>query len=105
VTANVDLSLGDKIYGYREDQYLVVGGNLVVRPNGDAAGDMVLAENIDSLGFTFRTASGATTTEWKTMRSVSLAVRARTSTLDPRLKPPGYRKITLPMNVILRNKV
>lgn len=101
----VNLDVGDRIYGYREDQYLLIGGNLVIRPNGDAAADMVLAENIDSLGFTFRTESGAVTTDWKFMRSVSLTVRARTSTIDPRLKPPGYRKITLPMNVILRNKV
>lgn len=101
----VDLDVGDRIYGYREDQYLLIDANLVIRPNGDAAADMVLAENIDSLGFIFRTESGAVTTDWKTMRSVSLTVRARTSTLDPRLKPSGYRKITLPMNVILRNKV
>ncbi len=105
LTANVDLGVGDLVYGYREDHYLLTGDSLVVRPNGSLASQMVLAENIDSLGFTFRNSSGSATTIWKTMRSVSVSVRARTSKIDRHLKPPGYRKITLPMNVILRNKV
>lgn len=105
LTANVDLNVGDLVYGYREDKYLIVGDSLVIRPNGSAANQMVLAENIDSLGFTFRDKNGAATTIWKNMRSVSVAVRARTSKIDRHLKPPAYRKITLPMNVILRNKV
>lgn len=101
----VDLNVGDKIYGYREDQYLLSGSDLVMRPDGVAGSDMVLAENIDSLGMTFRTAAGTATTNWALMRSVSITVRARTQRADPRLPKPGYRKITLPMNVILRNKV
>jgi prepilin-type N-terminal cleavage/methylation domain-containing protein len=105
VTTAVTLSVGDRIFAYREDHYLLSGGNLVVRPNGDAAQQMVLAEGIDSLGVTFRTATGAATTNWKLMRSASLTVRARTEKPDPKLPPPGYRKITLPMNVILRNRI
>jgi prepilin-type N-terminal cleavage/methylation domain-containing protein len=101
----VDLSIGDMIYGYREDQYLRVGDTLVVRPNGNVATQMVLAENIDSLGFTFLTAAGVTTTTWSQMRSASILVRARTARPDPRLPPPGYHKISLPMNVMMRNKV
>lgn len=105
VATAVNLDVGDKIYGYREDQYLLSGSDMVMRPDGVAASDMVLAENIDSLGMTFRTESGTATTSWKLMRSVSITVRARTLRADPSLPKPGYRKITLPMNVILRNKV
>jgi len=104
VTA-VRLAVGDRIFGYREDHYLLSGGNLVIRPNGTVGSEMVLAENIDSLGFTFRDAKGLSTTLWKDMRSVSMTVRARTAKADPRLPPPGYRKISLPMNIILRNRI
>jgi len=105
LTSTVDLSIGDMVYGYREDQYLLLGDSLIIYPNGIAANQMVLAEDIDSLGMTFRDQNGNATTDWKNMRSVSITVRARTAQLDPRLKPPAYHKITLPMNVILRNKV
>jgi Tfp pilus assembly protein PilW len=107
ITTPVDLSVGDRVYGYREDQYLLAGTaktDLVLRPDGNSAAQMVLAENIDSLAFVFKDAAGATTTSWKTMRSAQITVRARTSMKDPRLAT-GYRKITLPMNVILRNRL
>ena len=67
------LAVGDRIFGYREDYYLLSGGNLIIQPNGDAAAQMVLAENIDSLGVTFRNATGGATTLWKDMRSASFA--------------------------------
>jgi prepilin-type N-terminal cleavage/methylation domain-containing protein len=105
VTPAVRLAVGDRIYGYREDYFLLKSGNLIIRPNGVAASEMVLAENIDSLGFTFLDAQGRSTSSWKNMRSASLLVRARTSKPDPSLPPPGYRKISLPMNVILRNRI
>ncbi len=106
LTSSVRLSVGDRIFGYREDHYLVSGGNLIIRPNGaTGASEMALAENIDSLGFTFRNSAGAPTTAWKDMRSASLLVRARTAKPDPHLPKPGYRKIALPMNVILRNRI
>lgn len=106
LTTGVLLNVGDRIFGYREDHYLASGGNLIIRPNGaTGAAEMALAENIDSLGFTFRNSAGAATTDWKNMRSASLLVRARTAKPDPHLPPPGYRKITLPMNVILRNRI
>jgi prepilin-type N-terminal cleavage/methylation domain-containing protein len=104
---SVTLSVGDRVYGYREDQYLLggaTGTDLLIRPNGNAAEQMVLAENIDSLGFTFKDAGGAIVTTWKSMRSASLAVRARTAIADNRI-PGKYRKLTLPMNVILRNRI
>ncbi len=103
--SDVDLDVGDKIYGYREDQYVLSSGDLIIRPNGDPTLDMVLAENIDSIGFTFKTQGGVITTNWNTMKSVSIVVRARTERVDSHLPPPGFHKISLPMNVLLRNKV
>ena len=105
ITAAVSLAMGDRVFGYREDRYVLSGGNLIVRPNGSTAGQMLLAENIDSLGVTFRDAQGRTTTSWPAMRSASVSVRARTPRPDPRLPPPGYRTVTLPMNIILRNRI
>ncbi len=105
VITAVALAIGDKVYGYREDVYALSGSDLVIRPSGNISAQMVLAENIDSLGITFLTNAGVTTTAWKTMRSAKITVRARTERPDPKLPAPGYRKITLPMNIILRNKV
>ncbi len=103
--SDVDLDVGDKIYGYREDQYVLSGGDLIIRPNADPTLDMVLAESIDSIGFTFLTRLGAKTTNWKMMKSASIVVRARTERVDAHLSPPDYHKISLPMNIMLRNKV
>jgi len=107
ITVAVDLSVGDRVYGYREDQYLLGGASgtdLILRPDGNVNAQMVLAENIDSLGFAFKDAAGGVAASWKTMRSAQISVRARTAMSDPRLAG-GYRKITLPMNVILRNRL
>jgi Tfp pilus assembly protein PilW len=107
ITNAVDLSVGDRVYGYREDQYLLAGSSktdLVLRPDGNTAAQMVLAENIDSLVFDFKDAAGKSTPTWSLMRSAQITVRARTAMSDPRLKG-GYRRITLPMNVILRNRL
>jgi prepilin-type N-terminal cleavage/methylation domain-containing protein len=105
VTAPINLSAGDKIYGYREDEYSLSGSDLIIRPNGNAAMQMVLSENIDSVGFTFLTVAGTPTTNWKWMRSASITVRARNERPDPKLPAPGWHMISLPMNVILRNKI
>jgi prepilin-type N-terminal cleavage/methylation domain-containing protein len=105
LTATVDLSPGDRVYGYRDDQYALSGSDLVILPDSSSAAQMVLAENIDSLSITFLTRAGAVTTSWKTMKSASILVRARTEKKDPKLPAPGYHKISVPMNVILRNKI
>jgi hypothetical protein len=105
ITSAVSLGMGDRIFGYREDRYVLSAGNLIVRPNGSTSGQMVLAENIDSLGVTFRDAQGRSTTSWPAMRSASISVRARTARPDPKLPAPGYRKVTLPMNIILRSRI
>lgn len=107
LTAAVDLSVGDRVYGYREDQYLLGGTSgvdLILRPDGVVGAQMVLAENIDSLAFAFKDANGTTVTAWNRMRSAQITVRARTALSDPRLAT-HYHKITLPMNVILRNRL
>jgi hypothetical protein len=83
----------------------LVSDSLIIRPGGNASLQVTLAENIDSLGITFRDSKGVAVTAWKSMRSASISVRARTTKSDPRLPAPGYRLITLPMNVIMRNKV
>jgi hypothetical protein len=106
LTTSITLSAGDRIYGYREDQYsLTAAGNLIICPNGNSAAQMVLSENIDLLTFAFLDVAGNATATWKVMRSASITVRARTEIPDPRLPPPGYRMITLPMNIMLRNKI
>lgn len=105
LTRDVRVVVGDRIYGYREDHYLLSGGNLIIRPNGSPSEEMVLAEHIDHLEFTFRDERNRPTTVWQDMRSASFTVRARTAKPDPKLPPPGYRTITLPMNVILRNRI
>lgn len=100
------LSVGDMVYAYRIDAYLVSGTNLILRPEGDATKDMVLAENIDSLGVTFKKTDATTATTWSNMRSAVLGVRARTAVRDPRIKADsGYHKIRMTMNLLLRNKI
>ena len=105
VTATVVLAVGDKVYGYREDEYDVSGTDLVLKPNGSVSTQMVLAENIDSIGIVFRKIDKSATTTWSVMRSASVTVRARTEMKDLGLSPPDYRKITLSMNVIMRNRI
>jgi prepilin-type N-terminal cleavage/methylation domain-containing protein len=104
ITQDIDLAIGDRVYGYREDEYLIDGSDLVLRPDGNAATQMVIAENIDSLGFTFKDDNGLPTSSWRKMRSAHVSVRARTAARDPRITD-GYRKITVPMNVIMRNRI
>ncbi len=99
------LSVGDQIYGYREDQYALSGSDLVIRPNGSVAQEMVLAEDLDSVGVTFLTTAGIPTSAWDKMRSASVTVRARTNKIDVHLEPAGYHKISLSMNIMFRNKI
>jgi prepilin-type N-terminal cleavage/methylation domain-containing protein len=105
LSSAVNLDVGDKVYGYREDEYLLSGSDLVIRPNGVAGNQMILAEDIQSLDFIFRTDLGVATTNWDLMRSASISVVARTDKIDPNLSPPGYHTIALPMNVMFRNKI
>lgn len=101
----VALAMGDRIYGYREYLYLVSDGNLLLRPDGPDGVDLVLAENIDSLGFTFLDRDERPTWSWRDMQTATITVRARTSRPDPKLPAPGYRMSTATMNVHLRNRM
>ena len=84
-------------------RYFLSGTNFCV----DSAAN-VQAENIDSLGITFRDSNHVATTDWSNMVSVSLYVRARTASKDPKYKCPGfgdgYHRLALNMDFRLRNK-
>ncbi|HLP40281.1 MAG TPA: hypothetical protein VK465_02130 [Fibrobacteria bacterium] len=99
LAAGVNVKPGDAVYAYAEDVYSLSGTNLML-------GDMVLAENIDSLSLSFFTAGKAHTSQWYAMRSARVEVVARTRLKDPDLaKDGGYRKLTLSTDVLLRNRL
>jgi hypothetical protein len=99
LASSVNLQPGDAIYAYAEEEYRLVGSNLML-------GNMVLAENIESLTISFLTAAQVTTTQWSAMRSARVQVRARTRMPDPGLKKDGgYRRLELSTDVLLRNRI
>lgn len=105
ISKSVTLNAGDKIYPYHLDQFFLDQNNFCMSLNGTGA-NQVLAENIDSIGFTFYKTDGVTTTtSWKNARSASILVRARTEKKDPKYSGDGYRKISLSMNFLFKNKV
>lgn len=99
LSAGVNVKPGDAVYAYAEEVYRLSGTNLML-------GDMVLAENIDSLSLSFFTAGKAPTSQWYAMRSARVQVVARTRLKDPDLaRDGGYRKLTLSTDVLLRNRL
>lgn len=99
LSAGVNVAVGDAIYAYDEEVYRLEGTDLML-------GNMVLAENIESLSFTFLTAGRSPTTQWSAMRSARIVVRARTRLPDPDYRTDGgYRKIELSTDVLLRNRI
>lgn len=99
MAASLSLNAGDVAYAYAEEEYSLVGTNVML-------GSMVLAENIESLAVTFQAANQAATTQWASMRSVRIQVRARTRLPDPGLKRDGgYRRLDLSTDVMLRNRL
>lgn len=99
LASSVNFQPGDAVYAYAEEEYRLVGTNLML-------GNMVLAENIESLSVSFLTAAQATTNQWSAMRSARVQVRARTRLPDPGLdKDGGYRKLELSTDVLLRNRI
>lgn len=95
----VNLQAGDVAYAYAEEEYRLQGTDLML-------GDMVLAENIESLSLSFLTAGQAPTSQWSAMRSARVQIRARTRLPDPGLpQDGGYRKIELSTDVLLRNRI
>ena len=99
LAADVRLDVGDAVYALAEEEYRLVGTNLML-------GNMVLAENIEALSVSFHAADQSPTTQWSAMRSARIQVRARTRLRDPGLKrDDGFRKIELNTEVRLRNRL
>lgn len=99
LATGLTLEAGDAIYAYDEEEYRLVGGNLMLN-------DMVLAENIQNLDFTMLTVGQAPTTQWSAMRSAKVNITARTRSRDPTYGTnDGYRSIDLSMDVLLRNRL
>lgn len=95
----LNLQAGDVAYAYAEEEYRLVGTNLML-------GDMVLAENIETLAITFLTSGQSATSQWSAMRSARVKIRARTRLPDPGIaEDGGYRKIELSTDVLLRNRI
>lgn len=98
ISSAVNLVSGSVLYAYRRDTVSLSGTNLKF-------GNNVMAENIDSLAFTFYKVDGSTTQTWSNMRSAKINVRARTTHQDPKLTTNGgYRKISLSTDVLFRSK-
>lgn len=62
-----------------------------------------VAENIETLNFTYLDATGAATTNLVNVRSVQVAMTARASYRDPDLPGDGYRRRTLNSRIQCRN--
>ena len=72
--------------------------------NINEGGDQPLAENIESLAFTYYDGSGSTTATASAIRQIRIAITARTARPDP-LWPNngGYRTYTITSDVTPRN--
>jgi prepilin-type N-terminal cleavage/methylation domain-containing protein len=81
------------------------GGKTVLRINENTGGGaQPVAENIESLEFTYFDANGSVTLNPPDIRMVKATVTARTSMLDPQLKGgDGYRRRTLSSYIKVRN--
>jgi prepilin-type N-terminal cleavage/methylation domain-containing protein len=101
--ATITLKSGDVVYGALTRRYFVRNRNLYFNDTSK-----VLAENIDSLAMTFYDHTKTATTNWKDMALISLYVRARTASPDPKYRHPvyrdGYHRLALSMDLRLRNK-
>ncbi len=83
----------------------VSGGKTVLRRNENTGGGgQPLAENIESLEFSYFDSNGNVTSNPPDIRRVEVAVTARTDMSDPQLKGgDGYRRRTLSSNISVRN--
>ena len=81
------------------------GGKSALRRNENTGGGgQPLAENIESLEFSYFDAKGDVTANPADVRMVKVTVTARTSGLDPEYKGgDGYRRRTLSSNIKIRN--
>ncbi len=103
IHSNMTFHATNLIFAASTTRYFLSGTNFCV----DSAAN-VQAENIDSLSMTFRDKNYAPTTNWSQMSSVTLYVRARTATPDPKYKCPGfgdgYHRLALTMDLRFRNR-
>lgn len=101
--ATVTLKSGDVVYGAKTERYFINNTDFCFNSTST-----VLAENIDLLAIAFFDTSHTATTNWLTMSSCSLYVRARTASRDPKYKCPGfgdgYHRLGLNMVLRLRNR-
>ena len=83
----------------------VSGGKAVLRRNENTGGGgQPLAENIESLEFTYFDTNGNVTSNPPDIRMVKVTVTAKTNMVDPQLKGgDGYRRRTLSSNIKVRN--
>jgi len=83
----------------------VSGGKIVLRRNENTGGGgQPLAENIESLEFTYFDTNGNVTSNPPDIRRVEVVVTAKTNMSDPQLKGgDGYRRRTLSSNISVRN--
>lgn len=83
----------------------VSGGKAVLRRNENTGGGgQPLAENIESLEFTYFDTNGNATLNPPDIRMVKVAVTAKTNMSDPELKGgDGYRRRTLSSSIKVRN--
>ncbi len=81
------------------------GAKTVLRRNENTGGGgQPLADNIESLEFTYFDANGNATSNPSDIRMVRVTVTAKTNMLDPQLKGGnGYRRRTLSSNIKVRN--
>jgi type IV pilus assembly protein PilW len=81
------------------------GAKTVLRRNENTGGGgQPLADNIESLEFSYFDTNGNGTSNPSDIRMVKVSVTARTNLLDPQLKGgDGYRRRTLSSNIKVRN--
>jgi prepilin-type N-terminal cleavage/methylation domain-containing protein len=81
------------------------GAKTVVRRNENTGGGgQPLADNIESLEFSYFDTNGDLTANPSDIRMVKVTITARTNLLDPQLKGgDGYRRRTLSSNIKVRN--
>jgi prepilin-type N-terminal cleavage/methylation domain-containing protein len=98
-SSTLNLAVSDAVYACDTEDYRLIDNKLMLD-------DMVLAEDIDDISFTFYSSEKKETDKWSEMRSGRIEVISRTRLPDPHLdKNGGYRKLTLSTGVLLRNKL
>ena len=93
------------VYAIRAITYIVPSGTTVLRRNENLGGGNVsLAEDIENVDFQYLDGNGNPTVTPANIRTIRVAVTARTKNTDPKLKGgDGYRRRQVASNILLRN--